>query len=83
MNPAIPAPPQTKRPDPDMVWIAGGTFRRGSDRHCSEEAPVHRVTVDGQTSLFARDCSLWSASNRNREVTHPLCRHVPLQGGTS
>jgi formylglycine-generating enzyme required for sulfatase activity len=26
----------------DMVWISGGTFRMGS-----EEAPVHRVTVDG------------------------------------
>jgi formylglycine-generating enzyme required for sulfatase activity len=33
--------------DSDMVWIAGGTFRMGSDRHYPEEAPVHRVTVDG------------------------------------
>src|SRR5262245_51906984 len=32
---------------PDMVWIAGGTFRMGSDRHYPEEAPVHRVTVGG------------------------------------
>ena len=31
----------------DMVWIAGGTFRMGSERHYPEEAPVHRVTVDG------------------------------------
>src|SRR6201995_1155251 len=30
----------------DMVWIAGGTFRMGSDHHYSEEAPSHRVTVD-------------------------------------
>jgi formylglycine-generating enzyme len=30
-----------------MVWIAGGTFRMGSDRHYPEEAPVHRVHVDG------------------------------------
>jgi formylglycine-generating enzyme required for sulfatase activity len=30
-----------------MVRIAGGTFRMGSDRHYPEEAPVHRVTVDG------------------------------------
>jgi formylglycine-generating enzyme len=30
----------------DMVWIPGGTFRMGSDRHYAEEAPVHRVTVD-------------------------------------
>jgi sulfatase modifying factor 1 len=30
-----------------MVWIPGGTFRMGSDRHYSEEAPVQRVAVDG------------------------------------
>ena len=30
-----------------MVWIPGGTFRMGSDDHYPEEAPVHRVTVDG------------------------------------
>jgi formylglycine-generating enzyme len=30
-----------------MVWIAGGTFRMGSDSHYPEEAPVHRVRVDG------------------------------------
>ena len=31
----------------DMVWIAGGAFLMGSDRHYREEAPVRRVTVDG------------------------------------
>jgi formylglycine-generating enzyme required for sulfatase activity len=30
-----------------MVWIPGGTFTMGSDRHYPEEAPSHRVTVDG------------------------------------
>src|SRR6201988_1962789 len=30
----------------DMIWIPGGTFHMGSDRHYPEEAPVHRVTVD-------------------------------------
>jgi formylglycine-generating enzyme required for sulfatase activity len=30
-----------------MVWIEGGTFRMGSDRHYSEEAPAHCVRVDG------------------------------------
>jgi formylglycine-generating enzyme required for sulfatase activity len=30
-----------------MVWIAGGTFQMGSERHYPEERPVHRVTVDG------------------------------------
>ena len=31
----------------DMLFIPGGTFRMGSDRHYPEEAPTHRVTVDG------------------------------------
>ncbi|HEX7858441.1 MAG TPA: formylglycine-generating enzyme family protein [Sphingobium sp.] len=30
-----------------MAWIDGGTFRMGSDAHYPEEAPVHRVRVDG------------------------------------
>src|SRR5215208_2149286 len=30
-----------------MVRVPGGTFRMGSDRHYPEEAPAHRVTVDG------------------------------------
>jgi formylglycine-generating enzyme len=30
-----------------MLYLPGGTFRMGSDRHYPEEAPVHRVTVDG------------------------------------
>jgi len=40
------AAPETSR-HTDMVWIPGGTFRMGSDRHYAEEAPVHRVSVDG------------------------------------
>ena len=31
----------------NMIWIPGGTFRMGSDKHYPEEAPAHRVTVDG------------------------------------
>jgi formylglycine-generating enzyme required for sulfatase activity len=34
-------------PDPNMVWIPGGTFQMGSASHYPEERPVHRVTVDG------------------------------------
>ena len=30
-----------------MVWVPGGTFAMGSDRHYPEEAPVRDVTVDG------------------------------------
>jgi formylglycine-generating enzyme len=38
--------PQQSAP-PNMVWIPSGTFRMGSDKHYPEEAPAHRVTVDG------------------------------------
>jgi sulfatase modifying factor 1 len=31
----------------DMAWIPGGVFLMGSDRHYPEEAPAHRVKVDG------------------------------------
>ena len=34
-------------PFPGMVWIPGGTFLMGSDKHYPEERPTHRVTVDG------------------------------------
>ena len=30
-----------------MTWIPGGDFLMGSDRHYVEEAPAHRVIVDG------------------------------------
>ena len=33
--------------DDGMLYVPGGTFRMGSDRHYPEEAPSHRVTVDG------------------------------------
>lgn len=42
--------PQTSTEAPsgrDMVWIPGGTFLMGSDHHYPEEAPAHRVKVDG------------------------------------
>lgn len=45
---SIELPPSRERiARDDMGWISGGTFRMGSDKHYREEAPVHRVTVDG------------------------------------
>ena len=38
---------QERSADGTMLYVPGGTFRMGSDRHYPEEAPVHRVTVDG------------------------------------
>jgi formylglycine-generating enzyme len=43
----MPEEPAVGPPDPDMVWIAGGTFRMGSEDFYPEERPVHEVTVDG------------------------------------
>lgn len=45
----LPTPaPGDPQPAPDgMAWIPGGTFRMGSNDHYPEEAPVHRVSVDG------------------------------------
>ena len=38
--------PLLKLAQDEMIWIPGGMFAMGSDRHYPEEAPVHRVTVD-------------------------------------
>ena len=44
----LPAPVmETVQRPADMVWIPGGRFRMGSDRHYPEEAPSHDVVVDG------------------------------------
>jgi sulfatase modifying factor 1 len=34
-------------PTRDMVWVGGGEFLMGSEAFYPEEAPVHRVAVDG------------------------------------
>jgi formylglycine-generating enzyme required for sulfatase activity len=54
----------------NMVWIPGGTFRMGSDRHHAEEAPAHRVRVD----WFWIDRT--PATNRLFNVFVQATRHV-------
>ncbi|WP_368911843.1 formylglycine-generating enzyme family protein [Taklimakanibacter deserti] len=48
-----------------MKWIPGGTFLMGSDRHYPEEAPAHKVSVDGfwidQYAVTNRDFSRFVA----------------------
>jgi len=42
------SPEKNESADPsEMVWISGGMFWMGSDRHYPEEAPEHQVRVDG------------------------------------
>jgi sulfatase modifying factor 1 len=43
--PAVPK--DSDAPHPGMVWIPGGTFQMGSENHYPEEAPTHKVSVDG------------------------------------
>ncbi len=45
--PPTPGMPARAASHPGMRFIPGGTFAMGSDKHYPEEAPVHRVTVDG------------------------------------
>jgi sulfatase modifying factor 1 len=39
--------PPGPAPSPGMRWVPPGTFLMGSDAHYPEEAPAHKVTVDG------------------------------------
>ena len=39
--------PPGPAPADGMVWVPGGTFLMGSDRHYAEEAPAHQVAVGG------------------------------------
>jgi formylglycine-generating enzyme len=57
---------------PGMVWIPGGEFLMGSDSHYPEEAPAHRVRVDG----FWMD--QFTVTNRDFEQFVEKTGHVTL-----
>ena len=42
-----PVTPPGPAPSAGMRWVPAGTFLMGSDAHYPEEAPAHKVTVDG------------------------------------
>lgn len=46
LEPKTAVSPKTP-PKPNMVWIPGGTFHMGSEDFYPEEAPIHRVRVEG------------------------------------
>ena len=59
-----------------MVWIPGGTFMMGSDRHYPEEAPAHPATVGG---FWIDSCPVTNAMlPRHTPAAH---RHGPRPGG--
>lgn len=45
--PAQSTQPHMRATKENMVWIAGGTFLMGSDKHYPDESPAHQATVNG------------------------------------
>ena len=70
-------------PHPDMVWIPGGTFAMGSDKHYPEERPVHRVTVDGFWMDRAPVTNERFAPLRRGDRTRDVRRDSAESGGLS
>ena len=56
-------------PPDKMVWIPGGTFLMGSDRHYPEEAPAHKVTVGGFWMNRTRSPTRSSRASSTRPAT--------------
>ena len=82
MFPASPARQRSSRDPSGMVWIAGGCFMMGSDRHYAEEAPAHPVSVDGfwidrhpvtnqEFDRFARATGYVTQAERERQEEGP------------
>jgi formylglycine-generating enzyme len=69
-----PGPP----PSAGMRWIPGGTFLMGSEEFYPEEAPVHRVSVDG---FWADETAVTAAEFRRfvRETGYVTVAERPLE----
>ena len=67
-----------------MIFLPGGTFRMGSDKHYPEEAPVHRVTVDGfwidRTPVTNRQFKEFVQRDRPRHLRRNPARSEGLSG---
>jgi formylglycine-generating enzyme len=67
----------------DMVQIPGGSFLMGSDKHYLEEAPAHRVAVDGfwidRTPVTNRQFKRFIQETRRKTVAEipPDCKDYP------
>ena len=69
----------TAKAPPGTVFIPGGTFRMGSDRHYPEEAPVHAVTVDGVWMDRSQLPTAPFANSSRRPATSPSRKLSPIQ----
>ncbi|WP_439399537.1 formylglycine-generating enzyme family protein [Bradyrhizobium sp. PMVTL-01] len=68
----------------EMVFIPGGTFRMGSDHHYPEEAPSHRVCVDGfwidRTPVTNRQFKKFVNATGQAQVSL-ISRTIPVRSG--
>ena len=69
--------PPPKPPAEGMVWIPGGTFMMGSNDHYPEEAPAHKVSVDG----FWMDRHTVTNARFRRFVDGDRLRHARREAG--
>jgi formylglycine-generating enzyme required for sulfatase activity len=69
---------------PKTIWIPGGTFRMGSNKHYPEEAPLHRVTVGGfwidQTPVTNRQFKQFVRATGHKTFAEipPTRRNIPV-----
>ena len=78
---AAPVKTITARDGKTMVLIPGGTFRMGSDKGYSEEAPPHAVTVGSyymdQQTVTNREFKAYCDSTKNGYPENPRWEEMP------